>query len=402
MAAVAPRLVVLVVLPLAAVAVYPRLYRTTLSTQNFTDWANRIADHQPFASLPFTPNVHCEPTLSHLMDRFDWQVVPQSAYTSENGCGYTAGLKVVTPTPDPQTVWAAPNAAHKLLQLAETRQLPQREGRTVVFWGSEYPLSVAFGSTEDARNTTILELRKYFSKIMYQTKDIDTDQVRLAPMGLSWGYMLAYFSSWDFNHVGKHIATYIGHVHASLTSKTKLAMAAWGKVAAWLDNDPWLTELIPTLQAQHKLFPPSNSSLKAVILAHESRKRLGEFVNTSAAESEGIDFAGVLEPLQWYEELHKHKFLLSPLGSAILTAKNVEALFSLTIPIVERTDFTAYDELIQMGFPIVMVDKWEDVTRDNMDKWWAALSPRLKSFRSNCLSMDGFWKLFVGLVDRCE
>ena len=41
---------------------------------------------------------------------------------------------------------------------------------------------------------------------------------------------------------------------------------------------------------------------------------------------------------------------------SVQTPKTVEALLVLTVPIVERGPWPAHDDLIELGFPIVVVD----------------------------------------------
>jgi len=61
----------------------------------------------------------------------------------------------------------------------------------------------------------------------------------------------------------------------------------------------------------------------------------------------------------------------------------------------------AFDELKAMGWPIVVVDSWREITREKLDAWWGELSPRLLSFRQNCLTTEGFWRIISGGLKRC-
>merc|ERR1719464_2190005 len=54
---------------------------------DFERWATKYAWQPPFSTLPFTPTLTCEPSTSLLMDRFDWQLVPQSGWNVSTGCG---------------------------------------------------------------------------------------------------------------------------------------------------------------------------------------------------------------------------------------------------------------------------------------------------------------------------
>ena len=129
--------------------------------------------------------------------------------------------------------------------------------------------------------------------------------------------------------------------------------------------------------------------------------------------------------MRW-AELSKYRFMLSPAGNGVQSSKTLEALLVLTIPIVTRSP--AHKDLVRLGFPIVVVRKsarakrgmprkgkyppsmqeprhpnkapspflrlprkWSEVTKANLERWWAELSPRLESFRANCLTTDGHY-----------
>mmetsp|Transcript_80916 Transcript_80916/g.245517 ORF Transcript_80916/g.245517 Transcript_80916/m.245517 type:complete len:101 (+) Transcript_80916:1007-1309(+) len=97
-----------------------------------------------------------------------------------------------------------------------------------------------------------------------------------------------------------------------------------------------------------------------------------------------------------------YRFILSPLGNGISSTKTCEALLVLTVPIVQRGGYPLHDDLAGYGFPIVIVDSWQEVTRGNLALWWEKLSPRLKSFRDNCITTEAYWRLITGQVTRCE
>jgi len=109
-----------------------------------------------------------------------------------------------------------------------------------------------------------------------------------------------------------------------------------------------------------------------------------------------------LNPIDWWRELPKYRFILSPIGAAVQTAKCVEALLVLTVPIVQPMGFPVYQELLGLGFPLVLVRNWAEVTLNATSEWWDRLSPRLESFRRNCLTVDGYWRWYTGQVRRCQ
>mmetsp|Transcript_58680 Transcript_58680/g.181951 ORF Transcript_58680/g.181951 Transcript_58680/m.181951 type:complete len:435 (+) Transcript_58680:213-1517(+) len=379
-------------------------------------WAYRI----PFVRMPHTPVLTCEPGYSVLMSHFDWQVVPESAFQPAGKGSEDQPLRVTcngiegrpwrndtVTAADPRTVWAAADGLERLFQLAEERLDDRRSDRVVVFSGTEVPLSQAFGASPAERGATIARLRRYFGRIVYQIKDIELEHVSAAPMGFGWGYALKYLG---LLCKGAYPATRNRIAHAFLeledlftvanaSAKTRAVLATGGVTATWLE-DPALPALVRRFRRQGVGFPPSNSSLEVVSDSFKSRRQMRAWARSSAARAAGVEFR-IVPSTEWWQELSTYRFLLSPIGSAIQTAKTVEALLVLTVPIIQRGGFALHDELVHMGFPIVIVKNWTQVTAAAADGWWRALSPRLESFRRHCLSMDGFWRMLIGQVTRC-
>lgn len=167
----------------------------------------------------------------------------------------------------------------------------------------------------------LVELRDFFSKIYYEAKDIACDFVKALPMGHIHAYML--------RTGGNGILRYVNHKdHTSL--KTKLAATGFG--SKW----PGLTDKI------------------------EDRVSLQNFLESS-------DFVDNIDchPQEYYEQVVPYKYFLCPIGNGIQTPKLLEALLVGTIPVV--TKHTAYDDLKDWGLPLLVVDKWEDLTVEYLD-----------------------------------
>jgi len=131
-----------------------------------------------------------------------------------------------------------------------------------------------------------------------------------------------------------------------------------------------------------------------------SRSALRLWVQTDAARTAGVQQRSIPQDL-FYHELSKYRFLLAPLGDGIWTPKVTEALMVLTIPIVQRGPYPLFDDYVRMGFPIVVIDEWHEVTQAALEAWWRRLSPRLRSFRDNCLTTEAYWKIAVGELTSC-
>mmetsp|Transcript_103712 Transcript_103712/g.334351 ORF Transcript_103712/g.334351 Transcript_103712/m.334351 type:complete len:161 (-) Transcript_103712:73-555(-) len=136
-------------------------------------------------------------------------------------------------------------------------------------------------------------------------------------------------------------------------------------------------------------------------VAKVSRRQLELWLGTPAAQEAGVEVRDVARE-SWFLELAKYRFLLSPLGDGIQSTKTVEALLVLTVPIVQRGIYATHDDLVRLGFPIVVVDEWSEVSPGSLKGWWQALAPRLEGFRRRCLSTEGYWRLITGEIDHCH
>merc|ERR1712203_909430 len=103
-------------------------------------------------------------------------------------------------------------------------------------------------------------------------------------------------------------------------------------IANWLEDGNATLLKVKRHRDEGRLFPPSNSSLQAIVDAIESRKKMRRWAETPEASLLGLDYR-VIPMLDWWTELPKYRFLLSPMGSAIQTAKTIEALLVGTVPI---------------------------------------------------------------------
>lgn len=121
---------------------------------------------------------------------------------------------------------------------------------------------------------------------------------------------------------------------------------------------------------------------------------------TSQAQEAGVHVRHFKWDAYW-RELCRYRFMISPLGDEIQSPKTVEALLVLTVPIVHRGPSPIAQDLRRMGFPLVIVNEWDEITRFKTDVWWYELSPRLASFRDNCLTADSYWQLIVGNIIDC-
>lgn len=98
-------------------------------------------------------------------------------------------------------------------------------------------------------------------------------------------------------------------------------------------------------------------------------------------------------PYLYHKILASHRFALCPTGGGVQSPKVFEAIILKTIPIVQRKGAAAYVGLAELGFPLAIVDEWEEVTESQMDKWWEDLSPMLD--RARWMMLTEVWFAFV-------
>jgi hypothetical protein len=92
---------------------------------------------------------------------------------------------------------------------------------------------------------------------------------------------------------------------------------------------------------------------------------------------------------EWFEALTHFDFMLCPLGNGIQAPKMVEALLMGCIPIVTR--HPSFDELERRGMPILVVDRWDDITEGLLSSAYPKFFPQVMKFRTKLLNLDDWW-----------
>jgi len=85
------------------------------------------------------------------------------------------------------------------------------------------------------------------------------------------------------------------------------------------------------------------------------------------------------EPMSYFDKLRRYKFLVAPRGNGIQSPKFLEALMVMTIPVTKR--YHCYEQLQQYGMPLVIVDKWSDLTPSLLEHAWQHYKPILERAR---------------------
>mmetsp|Transcript_96193 Transcript_96193/g.272092 ORF Transcript_96193/g.272092 Transcript_96193/m.272092 type:complete len:448 (+) Transcript_96193:87-1430(+) len=315
--------------------------------------------------------------LPGVMDRFDWTIMGGERFEHKK-------------VSDPHTVWIGSSLLGMVMKEMQKWD-PNRTDRVLVMNGDAW-LSEVFGPPGRNPNEfepvdqrvvevynqrrekirprveeKVRQLRNYFGRIFFEAKDMDVQGVETMPIGFTEFFLR--------NGVAEHAAAAVasaslenkpGDVKGSFSFYHDLAncQRGWGE-GQWL-----------RLQAK-------------------------EWSRTAAARAGGVD-SDPVEPADWWSTIARFKFLMTPNGCGVQTPKQTEALWVLTVPLARRGPYSAYDDLVRYGFPMVVVNEWDEITPSNTREWWARLSPRLVSFRENCLTSEAYWRFFTGQGTRCE
>ncbi len=94
-----------------------------------------------------------------------------------------------------------------------------------------------------------------------------------------------------------------------------------------------------------------------------------------------------------YFDIAQHKFVFSPRGNGVDCHRTWEALYLKTIPIVKRS--VHMNEFLEL--PIYFVDEWNEVTEDNLNKF----------YDQNCNKLFNLEKLHVSywknrIISQCQ
>jgi len=295
--------------------------------------------------------------------------MPNEVMQFIRGLGKTEDVRRVA---DPAAVYCSPHAVQGLLKDLDGWDASKTSNRTLVIAGTDMHLSDALGGSPEERAATLGALKGRFGRIFAEAKDISFDGVEVMPMGLPENYLRGV----NVTAVRQAVA------EARLEDKSRGVVAAWGK---WMR----ICSTRPFLERDR--------------IACKSRADAREWAESDVAREAGVEVRSI-PPQDWWHEISSYRFLMSPLGAGVQSSKArvIEALMVLTIPIVERKPYPAYDDMRRLGFPIVVVDDWSEVAEPGrLDAWYKELSPRLEHFRKECLSADGYWRFATGQSGGC-
>lgn len=242
----------------------------------------------------------------------------------------------------PRSMWCYLHQIQHCIDLM-ARFEPDPKGRVVVFAGQDRP----WLSQNPEIRASVYELARWFEGVRFESKDVPDPRVGTAVMGLSEHY-----------YRGNEQAMFDA-INNATTRKTRLAFGAWGEFWKMLDES-------------------------------EPRMRLENWVS----KNPWVERLHVARQ-DWYPTVATSQFLIQPLGNSMQTPKMVEALLVLTVPVVESVP--CHDDLLNEGWPIVVVHNWDEVTPAFLKRKWIELEPRLVDFRRDFLLGDGFYNYLASM-----
>ena len=245
----------------------------------------------------------------------------------------------------------------KLLSLLEKRADPSHRKRTIVFGGGDRRLS-----DQDPTPLQVLA-QKWADRILWEAKDIElildsargSLRVETMPIGLTENY---------YRRIAPQVNEAINSASIAMKTRTPSVLAAWGASATNHGGAVERSESIDT-------------RARADVLASK---------RPDLVERRRIAWD------QYWSELKTYRFMLYPQGDGVQSPKFAEAILTLVIPIALRCP--AFDDLKNFGLPVVVVDSFDEVTRENLETWWAELSPALEKARARML-VENYVKEFV-------
>ena len=200
--------------------------------------------------------------------------------------------------------------------------------------------------------------RKWASRVLWEAKDVELTldspsgpvRVETMPIGLTENY---------YRRIAPQVNAAINSTSIATKTRQPCVLAAWGASATGVGR-------------------PESIDTRA--LADELASRRPELVDRRRIPWD-----------QYWAELKTYRFMLYPQGDGVQSPKYAEAILTFVIPIALRCP--AFDDLKKSGLPIVVVDSFDEVTQENLDKWWAEISPTLEEARARML-VDNYVKEF--------
>ena len=250
-----------------------------------------------------------------VLNKFDWVLYK---WTNANYFKYEEEQPV-------KNVFSLPISDNLVILQEWLKEIPPvspNECRTLVIAGQDRRLSDA----KDQVNEIIATGR--FSRIYYEGMDIRIPGVDTIPMGFIGYYMV--------KNGLKNVMEAISQNKQGLIPKDHLLGAAWGAI--------WSDDLLATQGAS-------------------ARKDADDWVrrNMNWVRRMNVPFE------EYYKTMSRYRFILTPPGAGVQAPKFAEAWIMRSVPVTIR--LPAFHQLKAYGFPIFLVDNWDDLTQEKLEQF---------------------------------
>ena len=236
----------------------------------------------------------------------------------------------------PRHVYCHPMATDGLLRYLRTRKAPQLLSDSFLVIGGEDTL--LSGQNQE----TLSGLSDLFCDLYYEAYDIENPSVKIMPIGLQENYLRGAEEDF-FKLVDNPLP------------KTELVLCAFGSF--WPELDRSIDDRASAIKSCTKM----------------------QFVEMGPFERE-----------EYYSRLSLSKFMVCPRGNGVQAPKIIEALLNRCIPLM--TDSVAARKLSELGIPMLIVDKWDDLTQELLDSRYETLKSEVDTFFAILSDMDRWWE----------
>lgn len=240
-----------------------------------------------------------------------------------------------------QTVLLAPQNSRKLSDLMALPSLNDGERRSLSMGGLDDPhLSVIYSQFQKLYD------KKKFSVFYIEGKDIRSPFVKALPMG----FILAYLIDLSLDKVVDYVKS-----TNYMINKQELICTSWG--AKW--------------EVEGRV--PDRFNLQ--IFVNNLEESFAKMNKSSWLQRQFFASEDYLDATR------RFVFFAMPAGNGVQSPKLYESLLVGTIPIVTRNPTN--EDLLSYGYPIIMIDHWDNLTHANVIKWETEVRFPNGSYRFN-------------------
>jgi hypothetical protein len=213
-------------------------------------------------------------------------------------------------------------------------QLSKKLRNTIIIFGGE--------DTKLSRQKTFFlkKIKRTFKDVYYEAKDVEDNIIKIMPIGLTEFYIRSFEETLE-NLIQKP------------NKKSNLLLSSFGY--HW----PKLNKKIPDRSSAAKFSEDK------------------DFVTNKNFDTD-----------EYLTQLSIHKYLIVPLGNGVQSPKLIESILMECIPIMTKS--VASIELQKIGFPILIVEIWNDITKELLENRFNSLNKEVVMFKNKILNYEKY------------